>query len=139
MAKEQQSPDGTLEVVETPIDAVAASEVVVAKVATQGFDTFPNQFAEEIANARVIGDAAAAGARDGAAAAQVAVAQQPGGVSHLREIARQEAAKAYQAAYDAAVQGGVTHVEVPAAVAPPIEQQQQVNQAAVADPTARPA
>lgn len=138
MAKDQQ-PDGTLDVVETPVDAVAAAEVIVDKVSRQGFDTFPNQFAEEIANARAISDAAAAGARDGAAAAQVAQAQQPGGVSHLREIARQEAARAYQEAYDAAVKGGVTHVEVPAAVAPPIAQQQAVNEAAVNNPNDRPA
>ncbi len=134
-----QNPDGVLEVVNTPVDAVTASQTIVEQVSHQGFDTFPNQFAEEVANARVVADATAAGARDGAAAALVAQAAAPGGVSHLREQARAEAAKAYQAAYDAAAKQNITHVEVPVApVAPPIEQQQAVNEAAVNTPNDRP-
>lgn len=137
-AKDQQradaaTVDGSPEVVETPIDAVAASEAMVAKVAGHGFDTFPNQFAEEIANQRALADARAQGAREGLAARDAELARRPGGVSHLREIARQEAAKAYQEEYDRARRGDG---DAPGTISP--DEQAAAVKAAVAEPTDRP-
>lgn len=116
-------------VVELPLDAVAAGEQMAETVKGHGFDTYPNQFAEENARARELAQAAADGARDGAAAAEVAHQQQVEGVSALREKARIENAKRYQEAYDKA------HADRTA----DLQKQAQAVKDAVQNPQDRPA
>src|SRR5690348_4779532 len=87
---------------EIPMDAVGAAEQMAEQVKGHGFDTYPNQFAEENARARELARAAADGARDGAAAAEAEHQQQLEGVSALREKARIENARRYQEAFDKA-------------------------------------
>ena len=112
-----------------PVDVVAAGKQMAETVAGQGFDTYPNQFAEENARARELAQAAADGARDGAAAAEVEHQQQVEGVSALREKARIENARRYQAEFDKAK----------ASRAADLQKQAQAVKDAVANPQDRPA